>query len=403
MSSRIRSVDEYNILCPCLRTNVFKNSASTHSSSYWANVGITKSMTDIVTPGFKRLKNDGAIINNPMNSFYFQQSNTPASQTITRAGKAPDGGFIGCTWSDISSIVCSSVSPTRIPWCDIDTASIEADVITKAFAGVGKPDVQLLVSLAESKQALSLLKNPILGVIKMLRASKVKDLRRFSEGAANQWLATQFGILPMIMDLQGIMKALSRTAESRLRETSRATAQDSVSILIPGGSYKDTLIELRASLGLADTFVARAGVLYEHELELIDFLGLSASYIPSSLWEHMPWSFVFDYLMNIGNVIDALTPKVRTYVKTAWIASERNLHCNEWVTYCDVTDVARTNLWSSTGGFGSRSSHIRTKARRPVDRTDIRLVWTPNISIRRVANLGALLTQALSGKRTVRS
>ena len=410
MTSRERSEFLMNQACPCTRYDTYVGTPETVAYNIsWGNVGSNRSMSDVVTPGFLKLRNNGGIVNSPMGSFHHIIAVNPKGFAMRRdVPNLKQGNFVSARWTDFStrcSILKANASgiyhvPELIERGSV--ASLETEAITGAFARVGSPDIQTLVSVAEGKQALALLANPIQGITQIFKQAKYNrlNLRKFSEGASQQWLATNFGIIPMLMDIQGTLRALSRVTEERMRETARSSVDDVRTSTVGRNSYIDTMYGAHSQLAVSDTVKVRAGVLYEHHLSLADRLGVTATYIPASLWEHMPWSFVFDYIVNIGDVINALTPKASTNTLAAWVSTNRVIHANDWVDDNYVVPSAFAAGWRITASMvgGSVTGTYYSKRRRPVSRSDVGFAINVNLSQKRLANLAAILVTRLKTK-----
>lgn len=65
--------------------------------------------------------------------------------------------------------------------------------------------------------------------------------------------------------------------------------------------------------------VARAGVLYDFQFSLGTSFGLHLHEVPSTLWELVPGSFVWDWWFNTGKYIRAITPKIGVRTLASWV------------------------------------------------------------------------------------
>lgn len=386
-------------------THLYHNSASTNFTYNRGVVGSTRVMTDIVTPRFGGIVDGGGIVNNPMTQYSGIVWQAPKEAAIRRGGTLSTGTWKGSDYTALSAMA------TQLPIDSIptnalgDSSDLETAAITEAFAGVAAPDVQGIVSVAEARQALEMLRNPVKGLIDAVQRGKRKNPRKAIEGASDQWLITNFGLIPFLMDIQGAMKALSRTVDQRARETSRSVQTEVYEQDWEHFSYSNATFTLRGSGTAVDSTLVRAGVLYEHELTLWDRLGLHPSHIPAALWELKGWSFLIDYLFNVGDVVGALSPKVRTNRLAAWCVVRKNVDVTATCTAFELTGAALSSNFSVTkspvGGYGTGT--YRLVSRRPVDLSDTGLVFLPDLSAKRVANLVALAIQQLKSVRIPRT
>lgn len=385
-------------------TRYYKNASPTVSVLNYGFVGNVREMSDVPTPSFERKMADGMIINNPMsrNVHVVQGVSAKEADIYKDPASLPSGEWYRETDSACSlraTRLRSSAPPLLTGGCDVE--ALEQEAITAAFAGVAEPDLMGLVSIAEARQALETLRNPLKGIIDACQRGKRKYPRKVLEGASDQWLIINFGLVPLFMDIQGAVKALSRAVDKKQRATSRGIATDVVSGSQPHYSYTDARWILKGTLTYTDSVVATAGVLYEHELTLADRLGITPSNIPSALWELKGWSFLYDYVANVGDVIAALSPKARTNRLAAWVKVTRQLDVTATCTEFSLSGAALATGWTITkspvGGY--RTGSYSSKWRRPVDISDIGLVLNPDLSPKRVLNLVALAVQQLRGIR----
>jgi hypothetical protein len=179
-----------------------------------------------------------------------------------------------------------------------------------------------LVELVEFRKTFSLLKNDILTVTSILR-----DIRRhwkrykkygstFDEIATN-YLKIRYGYTPLLMTIKSLMDFKEKTTK---RYTSRGFSSASDSASLTG--------QINGSAWLADweTKVSkqldvRAGVLYDYQFTLADQLGLSPKNIPAAMYELIPFSFVVDWAVNLGDWIQAVTPKAGVNYLASWVVT----------------------------------------------------------------------------------
>lgn len=203
---------------------------------------------------------------------------------------------------------------------NFDYNSLIMQASTKALAGVKKPDVSGLVGLAEMKSTIASLKNPLGGVLKVLKRNAFSDTRkrksnnakRAAKDLADQHLTVIFGIMPFVSDIVGILKVLQEYDPLRTRYTSRgeASSMDAKSTSGSGLIFNDasTTETLFYNDEVQRTVSVRAYILYEASLELHNLLGVSFEDIPKTVWATMSMSFLYDWFVNVGDFISALTP-----------------------------------------------------------------------------------------------
>lgn len=201
---------------------------------------------------------------------------------------------------------------TRIP-----LGSLRTTASVMALSKVKNPSVQGLVFLKEINQTLALLKNPISAVTALLKKSKLTQ-KNVASSASSQTLAVNFGIMPLMHDIEGLLEALVHAVSKR--ETARGyAAQTFVDngtelVLHVGGVstsyYKETYTE---------SVEIRTGALYAFDgRSLADSLGFSLRDLPAAAWESLPWSFLVDWFSNVGKVISSVTAAVSNEFLAQW-------------------------------------------------------------------------------------
>jgi len=232
--------------------------------------------------------------------------------------------------------------------------------ITECFASVAEPDVETLVSVAEARETLEFLRNPFEKALKLTRRwrrwtdMKQRDLvnhqnaldrwsRRRQKGPPpvlrnrgafvvgkvsghdipSAWLAYRYGLMPLVYDIQGVMKAFDRKLGRIVRQTYRARRESTGSVLytVTSGPYSwSDIYEYNTTATWS--VVVRAGCVAEYEATRAQTLGLHWSYLPSAAWEVVTLSFVADWFLNIGDYLKAISVSARADIKTAWAVTE---------------------------------------------------------------------------------
>jgi hypothetical protein len=189
--------------------------------------------------------------------------------------------------------------------------------------------------------------------------AKSLNWRRSSKTAASRWLEIQYGWLPLIYDVQGALKALS--AVNKPRFTARGYANDS------GASSPSSIL----NFGVANaTFTlstvldkrVRAYILYEVDRSALLPQKLGLLQLPGTLWELATFSFVLDWFIDIGQWLDAITPRVGVKVLAEGYTFEKIGSRSRL-----ITNVAPIAPFTATNGLlGQADSWFgRSKYRHP--------------------------------------
>jgi hypothetical protein len=209
------------------------------------------------------------------------------------------------------------------------------DAKNKALQKAKQQRINLSVSVAEGGDTIRMLTKTVrtLGEsYSSFRKGRFKQAARrlnigdIEKSLANNWLAYRLGWLPLIQDSVGLIDA-HRDQYSTARDnhfTVRASKTKVVTSVYEDKGYlvgtgSDSL-EYRT-----DVFVGRAGMLLKITSKLDQFqasVGLSSGDILSTAWELVPFSFVFDYFVDVGSWMGNLTALSGIQVLDAWQIQE---------------------------------------------------------------------------------
>lgn len=314
---------------------------ATWSTGYKSQTdGKVRTMTDFVTPGYKKASSEGQIVNTWMWATTDERAlsgSGPRFQTDVPNGS---GGFTNY-WGDLQGPGWSSGALTS-PISKPGTASPSIDSLmditkTRCFGNIDKPDFQSAVTLGEIKETIGFLSNPFKTGLRLAETLNGKlrragvfnrsvnlDKRKIRNDLASGYLAFQYGLKPLVKEIVGILETLrvqldqkpkreTARAKGELRHSNSWTAQESFS----GINYTATYTYER-------TVTIRCGILYENLAATTtdsDIWGIRPKDIPLALWQVSSLSFVVDWFVNVGDFISALTPSAGTRTLSMWITT----------------------------------------------------------------------------------
>lgn len=320
--------------------------------------GGKKTMRDVVTSNFQRKSSLGQVIVNPMTVKTEHRSYVPGSFSYKINGGSP------CeykqTWSADWGAVSLRGGPQPHLESSIDIARLRTLAGTEAQANIKAPEVQGLVSIAELRETIAMLRSPISGWTKFARraqrdywkahrdAHKAKReiFRKYKSSRARRaktvaakdkiylsmlgreaysvgqfvgdnWLSYRYGVRPFVKDGQDIVEALLKINEKKpLRETARGFSKDAQT------TEKSYALDNYDCDVVTETAVSvRAGVLYE-VWGGYDTFGIHMNQIPIAAWEMIPFSFVADWFVNLGSFIEAITPNPGVTKLGSWTTTK---------------------------------------------------------------------------------
>lgn len=291
---------------------------------------------DTVTSKYSSRSKKGEIINNPFKSIKidhgYQVGTWKWQVTGSCSGTAPKTQSAAAIYGTGNA---GELDLLAAPYDSLaqELAQTTAIVGTRALAGVVSPEVQGLVDLAEWRKTIALVKHPVNSLNgffdKLKKSGKLKKGQTIGQFLSENWLAYRYGVTPLALSLQGALVASSGARRS-LRHTSRSSGTTSTHIVNGTKPYTGNMWDTTLNLTSEVSGTVRAGVLYEHEWTIGQEFGLSISQIPATIWELIPYSFIADWFVNVGDYIEAITPKesVRILAKWTTVKTEAREHAS---------------------------------------------------------------------------
>lgn len=361
MTIRTRTRGSFDVAEQTYTTTTFGGAVSSVQQGFWpAGVGSVQTTTDVVTPKYHSRVARGDIINNPFTSVVESKSHSFSGHTIVRNSGS------GSTIKSYDWQYAYGYPPRRSDWyCELQPAMEEAS--TEALAKVASTDVDGVVEAAEGRQTMQLFDvqqyNLRRQILKELRYAEKRG-KKFPASVpvsvlSNNWLMYRYGIGPFLSLLHDTIVVGSRIRT--VRETSRGFGStgghEVFKIYHNSGSFHN--VEHTVYRDWSGS--VRAGILYDYR-NFGNRYGFSLANLPGAAWELVPWSFVADWFINMGDFIRALTPRLQTVQRASWLGYEVDLtfNCQSVVGPLKVTGYTVTRQQS-----GAALHRIVTRRRWP--------------------------------------
>lgn len=182
---------------------------------------------------------------------------------------------------------------------------------TSARAQVTQQEADVLTMLLELKKTISTLLNPLNNLNSLiLRFARAKSVAgsTLSVGKyiSSEWLKFRYGIMPIMYDIQGIIKAIEKD-RSKGRHHARGGASLNETLLLTPQIWSHGDIDTTYLDTYTDDIVIKCGLVYDAKLVVADYLGLNLRAIPSTAWEVIPFSFIVDWFFNVQEYIRAIS------------------------------------------------------------------------------------------------
>lgn len=258
-----------------------------------------------------------------------------------------------------------------------------------ARAKIKKANVNLAVTVAELRKTSTMFGDLAMDALKTFRSLRSgrlfsdfvralqKPRSRKEKTTANRWLQYQYGILPTLSDIYGATEELA------------VRINDGIPIY---GSYtKVTKSEVKLRVGNVsgtDKQTLRQTIAFRYMIRDTGLKRLSQIGFINPLelvWELIPYSFVFDWFVPVGqylSALDALTGVQGLVVNRSY----------KWTRHCDQT----IGIGDSTFRVNPKVYLDQTTTERNGANSSLalpRLIYRPSLSTVKVANAVALIRQ----------
>jgi hypothetical protein len=282
-------------------------------------VGEVITMSDYVTPNFRKLQAEGKVAFNPMSFFrqrmtYTDPGNgqenerqTPDGCSATGAKQRgrSDGPFVVIYHNPNGAWVYPSLPSFSHIITDDEIRGMSEEVVTKVLADRGKGSDNLWESIFEYKQTLAMFSDGL----NRLWGWFGKNQSPLSKMTPQQaWLQYRYGILPFVRDVKMILKGLEKPVGKR-RQTSRANLKTDrfKESGVDSGTWQPAY-KVFSKIQIVEHLEVRAMSLDEYIADVQSNIGLSTKGLLTVPWELIPYSFVVDWFLNVGDYINALAP-----------------------------------------------------------------------------------------------
>lgn len=353
---------------------------------YWKNC-LFGGMVDVVTPNYKRLQNQGVIVNNPMWKLMFNLQQVP--YRLYAKGQ--------CQYLVISEP--QSVIPARFPLGNSLSAIVDNVFLsyqsesliaqTSAWANIDVSEIQGLASLGELPETVKMIVDLLKQIVSLTLAAKRGDIKTIAskaravgftvDGLADLWLGYRYGIRPLVGDVMNLLKAMNADLEKGMRFTARGrniiepkSTQLTKEITTPmWDSVNNRGAKLRVVEETTTAASFRAGVMVQVDRNINQMAavwGLDSPF--EAAWELVPFSFILDWVVNIGDCLGAAFLNPSLTPRNSWVTEQ--LTFVQDVRSLDVIDYnvegrcSRSLVKTFVSEHGSTKQTIVAKRRVPL-------------------------------------
>jgi hypothetical protein len=207
-----------------------------------------------------------------------------------------------------------------------------ASAAVNSKRGRGGGDTNLFESIAEVDKSLKLLSDYFEHFRKLLKSAQKLNPREFARGASSIYLMTRYGLSPTVKDIFSTLEGL-RTELGSVIETTRASETINDVISFTTSTSEAATFTIHGSVVSTFSTTARCMALDQYVKSRFDALSLSFKNLATVGWELVPYSFVVDWFVNVGDLLGSLIP---------------NFGIRE-IGSCTAVIVQREDVWRQTG------------------------------------------------------
>lgn len=293
------------------------------NSSFNFLSGSYASMRDEVIPNFRSRIQKGEVFFNPMERCEFSIDSgygsggavlRPPSQScsspyqyfrdIRTYGTIPEGRIVlpGAGFTvDYQGLL---IPPSSI-FDSSEISSLRTEVSTACLSDRGSSDSNQWETLAEFNKSLGMASSAMQNLNDF--AGRYGGVFNRARAAGSAYLLYRYGFTPLMASLGTAVDALGK-ATGLLRKTARASGTMSKTYVSQGVAQPYAAYSIDYRIETLESISIRATSLDEAYLSFMNNFGFTTKGLLQLPWELIPYSFVVDWFVNVGNFYGALLP-----------------------------------------------------------------------------------------------
>lgn len=297
--------EKWNTYIEQFTTNIGYNQYSRNGRNFY------RSYTSTNTPGFPRVKRWNA------QSVYKVSVPRTSSLTLYEYWQGrPDLG-----WGDYKFGIHSAGITTTL-WDDVE---LDSNLLARTKSAhqdeIANRRINLAQMFAERRQTVNLITNTARRIARSLthvRRGRIVEAARVlglgndprikpSGSVASDWLALQYGWKPLLSDVHGACETLANASYQKPLRIATLTKRSAGQLRILPATFFTGLYAVPGKFERFETSRCRLESVYEVSNELIRAGGQTGILDPLTLaWELVPYSFVVDWFIPVGNFLSRL-------------------------------------------------------------------------------------------------
>lgn len=359
---------------------VTKTGVRTESTSDYISAKGKDVMHDVVVRNFRKLVSSGRVIVNPM--YHVTSKFSQGGGSYTGHSSLSSYGRENWNLTEANLAVSGTDDAEFLPTNLLNYGDILAIAKQSAIADMDKTPRRMMEDLLEFKKTVDLLRHPMepaLELAKKFNKARTGFLRRgfsYANATAKAWLTVRFAYGSLVYSMMSVHDAvlddplLASRKNARLRSSgySDSSKEDNVTVTRTTGSQVRVFDQ-----HVTDTYVARAGIIYEKSLYNPSSLafrnGLRLKDVPRGIWNVMPYTWVTDRFLDVANTVSGVVNLLDPTISI--LGAFASFH------HKGTHDVTLTSFTPSTGQYidswnpDTMHSEFESWSRQP---------WTPKLS-----------------------
>lgn len=295
---------------------------SANSAEFPIKTGTFVEMHDTVVPNFKKRQGKGEVFFNPMSILKREYSN--GYHAVGKVTSFPKTCNSPEMWAEyelrgnwlphiLHREVVGNHSMPQYAGLILpkQVNSMQKEVSTGTWNARGRSDNNLWESLAELNRTIDMLYIPLSKLDRLVKTAQrahrsARYLGYTKDGVSNLWLKYRYGIRPIISDVEGIVKGLQQRT-GRQRRTSRDKESESQSKTLTF-TASHGVVRFHIQNDVKHTLIVRGMSLDEMIASMLSNIGFTTKGLLTLPWELFSYSFVYDWIINFGDYLGAVTP-----------------------------------------------------------------------------------------------
>nr|URG16397.1 MAG: maturation protein [Leviviridae sp.] len=346
------------------------DTTSTTDRSYMSDNVVTTTI-DVVTPNFHRRIANGEIINNYFSSTMVHDKPVKATahnRVMKATASGTPRGWYGTTTSGeiamADSYKIAQLSASYSSEMVAARQSVIDSAVQKAYANIDVSEMLALATAFESRKTVDFFRDTLKRLYRIMKAVRKLDIQRVAKEFSPKelearYMELRYAIRPLIYDANGLIAALDKTSRhydrftARGYDSTRVAASDVVTNQVCGW-----YLSCDWNRTFSYEVSARAGVLSHVQMTDLQIFGVDQ--LLETGWELLPFSFIVDWFVNVGQALAAATPNAGVTQLASWVTvKEAFTATNKMVNVRSTRtgfDIQNTVSWSAE--YGQEINHL---------------------------------------------